>query len=268
MITAVPSFTPLSPAVSLHTPARHNVDAPLIVICTWMGATPRLIAKYTISYTELFPNSRILLIITSPINFFYTPTVRFRKLLEPALDVLLSARDIKLALYSNGGAYATSNLAWMYAGRTGRPLPATAMVLDSAPGNSDVIPAYNAALLFLPPFITRPPFIYLISPVIWIMLVMFALITAVLGDGDMIANANKDLNNDRYLFVKGKRCYIYSRADLIVPYLAVQKHANEAKKLGWDAMEEDFGKSKHVAHAVADGRRYWKLVEEYFGGSG
>ena len=89
-------------------------------------------------------------------------------------------------------------------------------------------------------------------------------ITFGLGAGDWIVKAGKDLN-DKSLFVKGKRCYTYSPEDLIVSYLAVQNHAKEAEMLGWEVLEEDFGDSGHVAHAVADGRRYWKLVEECLG---
>lgn len=69
--------------------------------------------------------------------------------------------------------------------------------------------------------------------------------------------------NDSRLFERGKeRVYIYSKADKLVDWEWVEASARDAEKQRWGIRLEEFRGSKHVAHAVGDKERYWKIVSD------
>lgn len=262
--TTAPEFFPLSRIVSLHTPRDSSARAPLLLVCTWMSAPPRLITKYTTLLASQFPRSRILLIRSTVTNFFFTPTPSFNALILPALEVLLTSDDVRMMIYSNGGGNSIVHLARLYRQSTGKPLYARGMVLDSAPGDPDIVPAQRAVLLSLPPAMLNGPVYYLLWISVWIMLLVLIYTTRGMGGQDPVTRAHQDLNDDE-LFGKGRRTYVYSETDVMVPFKGIERHATEAERRRWDVREEKFVGGKHVAHAVVDPERYWRVVRESLG---
>ncbi|CAK7198441.1 hypothetical protein SEUCBS139899_001102 [Sporothrix eucalyptigena] len=60
-----------------------------------------------------------------------------------------------------------------------------------------------------------------------------------------------------------RRTYLYSNDDKIIEARDVEEHANEAKGLGFTVFRmAEFPKSNHVAHARADGPRYWATIKD------
>ena len=54
-------FVSIGPRTCLYSPPQP-VPGQLIIICTWLGAAKKHIAKYTKLYQQIAPGSRILLI--------------------------------------------------------------------------------------------------------------------------------------------------------------------------------------------------------------
>ncbi|RMZ48146.1 hypothetical protein AFCA_008854 [Aspergillus flavus] len=69
-----------------------NSDKPvpgqLIIICTWLGASPKHISKYIDMHRAVAPHARLLL-IESEVSILVSSYARQRRLIRPAVDVVL-----------------------------------------------------------------------------------------------------------------------------------------------------------------------------------
>jgi len=82
------------------------------------------------------------------------------------------------------------------------------------------------------------------------------------GETHWIDQMRGDLN-DRELFEVGERgrCYFYGRGDGIVDWRDVERHVEEARRLG-GRVRTEVGSGGHVGHMNADRERYWRAVRE------
>lgn len=265
-----PLFDRISPIVFLHSPTSSTSltgNRQLIILATWMNAPIKLINLYATSYRTHFPDAQILLITCAMTHLFLTPESKYQALLEPALPILENARSaISAAVYSNGGAFGLSSLARLYAMRNGRPLPVRSILLDSCPGvGADLGSGQRAILASIPPTFRRPPFRYLIIPLLKCLLILSSIILQLLRRSDPITAIRRALLDDKILVQQGRRTYIYSKEDEMVGWRAVEQHADEAERRGSAVRREKSDGSGHVAHARKDGNRYWKIVVETLG---
>ena len=58
------------------------------------------------------------------------------------------------------------------------------------------------------------------------------------------------------------RLYIFSKKDDVVPWQAVQEHAETAKTSGLNVRCEVYEESAHVAHMRLDPKRYWGSIKD------
>jgi hypothetical protein len=267
-----PFFDRLSPIVYLHAPASHrhpgDTSPDLIILATWMDAPVKLINTYANSYRTHFPSSRILLLITSYSHIFVTSTTAYDSLLRPALPLLQAAKGrIVSSVYSNGGAIALTSLARLSATATGHILPLQALILDSTPGSgTDIDSGIRAVSALLPPALRRSILGYIVNLLLRLTLGGYWLLLALQRKVDPITRLRHDLLNDRIIPVGCRRTYIYSKADEIISSTVIQQHAREAEAKGLTVRREMWESSGHVAHARADGQRYWEVVKETLNG--
>lgn len=241
-----------------------------------MAASPKLIARYAETYISTFPTSTIILITSSVGSFIYTSESEWRRQLAPAIDVLLGQDDrgdadtdittgktrgqVVGIAYSNGGAQSLIQIGLAYRSRTLTPLPLSSTILDSAPGSPEITVSHRAMLLSLP--IPKTPVIRLpASLLLWLYLAITWLYMGVMGVENPIDGV-RDRINDTTLFRPGKRVYVYSREDEMVPWEWVEANAGLAEKRGWSVQKERFEGSKHVAHAIVDKERYWSIIKK------
>src|SRR5436190_10246931 len=110
-----------------------------ILLVLWMGATPRVFAKYVAEYIQLEPRSRILYVTTASADMF----LRFseqshRRRLAPAIEAIRAGGgSVFLHIFSNGGVFTFEQIARGYREATGTAIPVQSMVIDSAPGTTD-----------------------------------------------------------------------------------------------------------------------------------
>ncbi|KAI0314777.1 hypothetical protein OF83DRAFT_1133543 [Amylostereum chailletii] len=266
-------------------PPEHALDPTLILIFGWMAAKLPHIQKYTQIYRTMYPYATQLLMCSQAAFFFQSKDTQ-RHILSPAVTALeacgyIVAKDaedqasafqstmrgprILIHTFSNGGAYVLSTFSGMLSKyRLPTVFPPAAMipsvlVIDSAPGDTSLRKSLHAFTVPL-----RNPFTRLIASVV---LVIAYLFLACVG---FITGAERPDTFFRRMLHKPDllpwttrdtaRLYVYSQADELVSWEAVQAHAAEAKGRGFRVQTEIFKDSHHVAHMRADHDRYWGTI--------
>ena len=277
----LPEFNKLGEQIFLYKPATETtsesqtsgIQPDLIIICSWMGAQPRYIKKYTKPYQMMYPQSPILLLRQDGADLFWRPLFLQRKAIQPALSVIQQLVEEKRStkprvlvhIFSNGGSYTASQLTAAY--RDSSPskdklLPISALVLDSTPSLPSSRRAHTAISESLP---KSGPLRTLGSVAVWGYIGMAQTIETISGSDNITIWLRKKLNDPEGAFMQDglKRLYIYSQADALIPAEDVEAHANEAISIiGKDRVQlEDFVSSRHVGHAMLDEKRYWGLIE-------
>ena len=229
-----------------------------------MAAHPKHITRYADRLVLDHPESIVVLITTSVREFITLGESRWSERLDPIIELLLAHPSVPLrgCIYSNGGACALNNLARAYRARTGIPLEVKGLVLDSTPGSPELRIGHRAIMLSLQP----PYWAYHITHfILWIYLGLYWLYMALPGTENPVEVVRDRLNDTRLFQPRGGRVYVYSKADQLVPWDWVESSAKEAEQKGWEVRLEEFKGSKHVAHAVVDKERYWKIVQDTLG---
>ena len=65
-----------------------------------------------------------------------------------------------------------------------------------------------------------------------------------------------------------KRLYVYSDSDLMVGWKDIERHAEDARKIGVNAKTRKLEGSKHVQHMLQSWESYWESVETFWKESG
>lgn len=261
-------FSRLNPNVYLHEPtiAPSPNEPNLVLLIGWMDAQPRHLAKYTAKYESLYPSSRIIVITTSQIDTAWRTTAANIQRISPAMEVIYALPpDAKFLLHfaSNGGGFTTLLVAKTYREKMRKPLPVSAMVMDSTPGVVRLKGTVKAFALIFPKniilqFLTKAIF-----------LMFYGLFMGgywLVGKPNLVDIVRKALNNGEFFSRKVPRVYIYSEGDELVSRKDVEEHADKAEVLGYPVWREDFGGSKHCAHMLEDEGRYWGIVRKLWSG--
>ncbi|KAL4778257.1 hypothetical protein BJX76DRAFT_343752 [Aspergillus varians] len=282
MIVSKPlaGFSRLNSQVSLYTsPIQHpNKPPTLVVLCAWLFAAPKHIAKYTQLYQTNLPNADILLIQPVVGDMIWTPDSTQLQHLTPAvaaidafLDSSPSNQNCRLVVhaFSNAGSHAAVQLAEAYtAANPPSTLPVTRLILDSCPGAPSAILSANAIILALP----QSPLnlIKLLGAVlIYAVVATVALLDALGLYENAISKTRRALNRSPECFLMPgvRRVYLYSRTDAMVPWSDILDHAAEARRLlGLLGGSEDlvstteFAGSAHVEHLAVAAEEYTKAV--------
>ncbi|KAJ5791634.1 uncharacterized protein N7518_008645 [Penicillium psychrosexuale] len=134
------------------------IPGQLIIICTWLGASPKHVGKYTDLYRSIAPHARILL-IESDVSILVSSYARQRRRIRPVVDIVLetlaetetssvdNAPRILLHTFSNGGTNTATQLLITLREVASKPLPLIGLVLDSTPAKGTYWKSYNAMVL-------------------------------------------------------------------------------------------------------------------------
>lgn len=200
-------------------------------------------------------------------DFFYRPLNTQLQRLAPAIpEIVSSAGGLLAHVFSNGGAHSLITVATAYRTATGVALPIRGLVLDSAPagGDNDTTVRTFSVLLQETPWWVKAPgmagtyaFFY-----------GFVALAEALGPSSFkyqnpVERVRAGLNDVKLLGGGGKRTYIFGKGDAMVDPVDVERHAEEAKKMGmWTVKTERFDESAHVAHVREGKERYWAVVQQ------
>ena len=113
--------------------------------------------------------------------------------------------------------------------------------------------------------IRNPVVRYIALVLIYIVHAFRLSLQTVFGIDMMGTQCLKALLNPRLLpWMKSQtpRLYVFSKKDELVPWKAVQQHAEAAKTSGLNVRCEVFEESAHVAHMRVDPKRYWASIQD------
>ncbi|KAI2627826.1 hypothetical protein GGR54DRAFT_434356 [Hypoxylon sp. NC1633] len=235
-----------------HSPIRSPA---LIVLCTWVAAYPRHIAKYTDRYRRDFPDANILIVQTPLTSVLFSPSDKAQqRRLQPASEIInQSTSSIFFHVYSNGGTVTVSQL--LQALTPARREAIQAIVLDSCPGRATYRRTCQAVIT------SAPRSLRLILPLVVYPVLLIPALLGKLGVENVISRARPRLNDTTLVNPKIPRSYMYSEADPMVSWKDVHDHAEEARQLGHqDVREIRFNDSGHCAHTMEDPDKYWGAV--------
>jgi hypothetical protein len=254
-------FEPADSKINGATKSTAQPD--LIILSTWMGASPRHILKYTNTYRKLYSTAPLLVLTNNMRDIIVKTSKEHKRNLSAAISVIRGAHqsnpegNILLHLFSNGGAHHAAQLAKFYRQRYGTPLPVTGIALDSAPGRATYGRSIAAMSIGLPRFILFRLIGLLILHIIcigmWIKHHIFK-------RENVITRVRRELNDPAFFPIGAKKIFLYSPLDAMVGWEDVERNAKEAEQAGYSVQMVKFDESKHVGHIMEDPERYWGAV--------
>lgn len=265
--TGMEHFTHLSPSIFVHEPANAKTldeEPDLIVLAGWMGASTRNLSKYTAGYGKIYPSARIVVITTSTLDAAYRTDAANGKRVAPVCDMIYDLppnAKFLLHVFSNGGSYTMALIAAAYRTKTGKAMPATAVVLDSTPGKATYAVTVRTFAIGLPKnILVQWIGKLLLSIFFW----TYKLNCWIRGRKDLVEQARVDLNTKTLFDVNTPRLYLYSSVDPLVDWRSVEEHALDAEALGYRTSKEKFTEGGHCVHLVVDEKRYWGAVTKHW----
>jgi hypothetical protein len=271
-----PTFLPLASQISLYTPPSPSAGE-LVILCTWLGAQRKHIAKYIAVYHAIAPSTRILL-IESSIRSITSSYPSQQRAILPAVEVVRSvlaestttkAPRILLHTFSNGGPNAATQLLIVLREQTSAPLPLIGTICDSGPAAGEYWRNYNAMLLSLPPGIWR----IIGIPIVHFILIGVATSTAMGRFEKLEHTIRKTLIGEEYVCGENRICYVYSKTDQMTYWEDVVTHAQTARGLGWSVDEWEVEGTEHCGHFRGNEKQYaekmkgmWEGRREEIGG--
>ncbi|KAL5686112.1 hypothetical protein EMGR_003367 [Emarellia grisea] len=253
----------------LSTPDKA-LPGQLVIVCTWLGASAKHITKYTDLHRSIAPHARILL-IESEVSILVSSYARQRRLIRPAVDVVLEtladrtesdAPRILLHTFSNGGTNTATQLLITLAKTVSQPLPLVGLVLDSTPARGTYWKSYNAMVFSLPPS-SR-----LVGSVVVHFLLILLYTWIACGNENPASLMRRTLLDEETVGPAPQRdapgyvCYMYSKEDRMTDWRDVWDHAQEAEEKGWKVDKVLFEGTGHCAHMPDNPARYAEVVEK------
>lgn len=266
----VDGFTKLNDITSIYRPASSDKaetssDPSLYVYCSWMGAAPKHIAKYTNGFKKLYPNTTILLVESTLPNMFLGSDLTAAVEVVNSISKLAGAQKPNIVLHScsNGGG---TNAIWLanQLTKANEPSPFSRIIMDCNPGKGEAKAATEAMAMSLP----GPAFVrYIGSWMIYSTTIVMMGIYMTFGWEDMITRLRRLFNESKIISLKASKLYIYSKNDALVRWEHVHEHSEEAKQKGYAVREEVFTQAAHAALLMEDSERYWNAVKEHVTGT-
>ncbi|KAJ6210772.1 hypothetical protein PSV09DRAFT_1084080 [Bipolaris maydis] len=274
-------FVQLSPSVFYREPPKHarptwraiSRDPHLIVIATWLNASPTQVQAYLSGYKSIFPTSGLLLIATTTKHFLFQPTAQRLRELEPAVRIFQNTKadeKVLLHVFSSGGTCTIYQLASAYNDHTSCPLPVSKIVFDSCPGVS----SYRSTVAAFSTSLPQNPVLWTIGNVFYRIVFGIGLVAEKLTKWKNIVGwAYEGLNKKALFPDSAARLYLYSLADELVPWKHIEHHADEARNMCQKVWRVRYTSTAHVYHMFQDRRKYWDAVmgiwdSDYLSGPG
>ena len=280
-------FHHVGPRASLYVPPSNPEADSLVILCTWLGAGRKHIAKYAAMYQRLAPTARILL-IESEVSILVSSYARQRRALQPAIRIVQETSEcspVLLHIFSNGGCNTATQLLLDLREKRGKPLSLIGLIVDSAPALGTYRKEHEAMMLSLPKgFAAQLAGYVAVSTLLRMLHVWIAagnenpsnLMRRVLLDKTYVcgpklpqietppgSEPDDSSSNRRALETDGdlglglRICYLYSKADALVDWRDIVAHAKLAKEnVGWRVQEVEFEGTPHCRHYVGNEARY------------
>jgi hypothetical protein len=264
-----PVFDELGPRMSLFKP-EDPAPGQLVVLCTWLGAGKKPIAKYAEGHRTIAPRARILLIESSVWNIA-SPYTRQWKAIEPAAEVVLAVLadcsnasvkpNIMIHTFSNGGTNSATQLLIVLQRQLGYALPVTGILCDSGPARGTYTKSFQSMLLSLPKGL-----LWRIIGPIAITFVINVLFGSQLIGWEKPETIYRRTLLDRNLINCRRIYYVFSKADTHVDWHDITSHADDARRKSWDVRELEFDGTPHCNHISKYRTEYFEAMRRIWEG--
>jgi hypothetical protein len=268
VIQPLRDFTTIGHNTYLWTSTLYTAESPLILMFAWNAAAAKHIAKYTVSYQRLFPNSRIVLVRCYTSDMF-TRSARYEGLLTPTMDVtrghIAAGGKVLVHSFSNGGGNQVNEFAKAWKRRYGCKLPMQVHIMDSSPTKGPWMKSYAALSAGLPKtWFWR----WFGGVLIHLSLVGIFLVNMARRKENKMVVLCREMNDGDIFDEKVPRVYLYSMVDEMVGCDEVEEHAAIAKRKGRGVTMVRFEKSAHCGHVREDESKYWGAILEAWKNNG
>ena len=296
MAYSLKDFVAIGLRTSLYTPPEPK-PGQLIILCTWLGAARKHVAKYTDLYRSVAPRARILLVessIPALTHAFVRPqrVTGFAPAATVILDTFFECEDrssihvngrlddektisrsrkptpfhanpqILLHVFSNGGMNSATHLLRLLRSEMGEPLALTGIILDSCPGKgTSYRQTFDAIMLSFPESLVWR----FLGALVVHCLLIFTVIYIAWGNENPVTFWRR-VPLEESSPARGA-CYLFSKEDRMIDWTDIEEHADEARRKGWRVREVLFEGSGHCAHLAVDRRRYVEAVTSIWKGA-
>ncbi|KAG9231286.1 hypothetical protein BJ875DRAFT_469951 [Amylocarpus encephaloides] len=284
-----PPLQPNRPASS-PSPSSTPQEPSLVILCTWLGgATSRRISTYTRTYQRLLPHASILLIQTTTADMTYRSIPAQHSRMLPARDYVSNflasqtragseannrtlplngpGQPILLHMLSSGGANTACILAFALE-ETSTPLPRYLMgiIHDCNPGMQDFWRGFDSLRVSLAKSSLPVRVIGTSTSFISMVALQPLMKTGAIKGMDFLREKLLELLGTPGEMKGTKRLYMWSRGDRVIDWTAVSRHAEDARKMGFEVEERMFEQGEHCALPMANGKEYWDEIRELWKG--
>lgn len=263
----------------------HEADQPptdgspaLIILCTWIGgATPRRVNKYVSRYREIYPQTSILVITNTLIHVTLCPFPWFQATLEPARNAIrhavrridaaphiVNGGGILLHMFSHGGSHCGTQLAYSFTEEEDSELffsNLKGIILDCSPGDDSFERTYNAASHGM----SNASVSHLLGKALLYPTLFTINRLQHVGLWRRVADLRRRLNNPSLVPTHVPKLYLYSGEDPMVRREDVESHAQEARSLGYNAVQVLFDRGVHCGLPMQNPDRYWTAIQKFWG---
>ena len=303
MENSLADFIIIGPRTSLYTPPKPR-SGYLVILCTWLGAARKHIAKYTALYRCIAPNTRILL-IESSVGILTSTFARRRRVVNfaPAaaavLDTLAKCKHHSPPYFEEplSGCLdceepSSQNRRSTIPSRHAGPKILLHIFSDGGMNSATHLlrvlrsrmdePLALTGLIFdscpgkgtsywqtfdamVLSFPKTIAWRFLGSLVIHCFLIFLAVYVAFGNENPMALWRRTPLEESN---PAAGAIYLFSKEDRMIDWADIEEHADEARRKGWTVKEVLFEGSGHCAHLAMDGRRYVGAVNSIWRGNG
>ncbi|KAJ5226551.1 uncharacterized protein N7469_006557 [Penicillium citrinum] len=272
-----PGFTPISDRVYLrngHEKARPALahEPTTIVIFGWGDGMPKNVSKYADGYHELFPNARIVAVLSKTFHASNQPLDDRIEAMLPVIDTVFPTptgsgngeeRVLLHAMSNTGGIFlAAAFTAYQKRHGSDKTLPHTLLVCDSTPGSLDFasqVGRWSRAMAVGTSKYFPWPFI--VTQALWYMFLWANYAWELLrGTEPSGVWATRVMNDHSIAPIETNRLYLYSKEDEIIWWEDLENAVADVKSLGYNVDLEMFEGSPHVGHMRLHPEQYWGKI--------
>lgn len=222
-----------------------------------MGAPVRHLSKFIDYYhKELFPDSPIILVLSTPHGFFAKSDTR-ASLLEPAYTAFKSLHidpsNVLVHIFSNGGL----NVFHIFVSLTPtKSFSPRMLVVDSAPGKATLRGGIKALTIDIKGGVKR----FFMAIFIGFILCLIQLKDKLVGNGSLIDRRKAWLVDGEAIDKTTKRLFLYSDGDELVQSEVVREVVKDLENKNFPVWSRNFGETRHVGHMRAKPTEYWSEI--------
>ncbi|KAK1453046.1 PaxU [Colletotrichum melonis] len=255
------------------TDEQHGPD--LILVYGWGDGRLKHVAKFADGFRVLFPRSEIIVVLAPMFKALLSSQKQRISCVQPIVHAALRlnseghppANDPSILVHvlSNTGClYFTATLE-AYKNAFGHVMPHSLLVMDSAPGSvdHDINNIGKLANAMAIDAVAKVPLPLQVTKVMCIMTLYFVRAIELAHSRENLLLVSIKMANDEAFETKlAQRLYIYSKEDRLTAWEAVEKHANEAKALGYRVNSSLCEGSGHVGHMRKWPGKYWTMIRK------